>query len=86
MPPEEASLDHFYSDVTFDDVTGRVLDKAAAVKARKKEIYYFKKKGVYTKTRREPGMKIIATKWLDVNKSDEANVDIRARLVGCEIA
>ena len=80
-------MDQFYSDVTFvDDVTGRVLEKARAIEARKKEIQYFKAKGVYTKTRRQPGMKIIATKWLDVNKGDEANADIRARLVGCEVA
>ena len=63
-----------------------MFDKAAAVVSRKKEIQYFKGKDVYTKTRREPDMKIIATKWLDVNKGDAANVDIRARLVGCEIA
>ena len=49
-PPEEASLDQLYSDVTFvDDVTGRILNKAATVKARKKEIQCFKEKGVYTK-------------------------------------
>ena len=31
-------------------------------------------------------MKPITTKWLDVNKSDEANPNYRARLVGREIA
>ena len=63
-PLEEAIMDQLYKDVTFlDDVTGRVLDKAAAVTARKKEIQYFKEKGVYTKTRREPGMKIMVNKW-----------------------
>ena len=57
-----------------------------AIEARTKEIQYFKAKGVYTKTRREPGMKIIATKWLEVNKGGETNVDIRTRLVRCEFA
>ena len=86
-PAEEAILGQLYEDVSFiDDVTGAVLDRRAAIKARKEEIEYFKAKGVYTKTRREPGMKIIATKWLDVNKDDETTVDIRARLVGCEVA
>ena len=31
-------------------------------------------------------MKIINTKWLDVNKGDAENLNIRARLVGCEFA
>ena len=31
-------------------------------------------------------MKIIATKWLEVNKGGETNVDIRTRLVRCEFA
>ena len=82
-PPEKATMDQLYNDVTFvDDVTVRVLDKTTVIEARKKEIQYFEAKGVYTKTRREPGMKIIATKWLDVNKGDDTNVGIRARLVG----
>ena len=80
-------MHQFCNDVTFiEHFTGGVLDKTLAIEARKKEIQYFKAKGVYTKTRREPGMKIIATKCLDVNKGDEASADIRARLVGCEVA
>ena len=87
VPPEEAAMDRLYCDATFiDDVTGKTLDKTKAVEARKKEVEYFKTKGVYTKTKRQPGMKIIATKWLDVNKGDNVNIEIRARLVGCEIA
>ena len=76
-------MDQLYKDVTFVDyVTSRVLDKTLAIEARTKVIQYFKAKGVCTKTCREPGMKIIATKWLDVNKGDETTVDIGARLVG----
>ena len=87
VPPEEAAMDRLYCDATFiDDVTGKTLDKTKAVEARKKEVEYFKTKGVYIKTKRQPGMKIIATKWLDVNKGDNVNIEIRARLVGCEIA
>ena len=62
-PLEEAAMDQLYSDLTFvDDVMGRVLDKALALEARKKETQYLKTKGVYTKTLREAGMKTIATK------------------------
>ena len=83
-PPEESWL---YRDVTFiDDVTGAVLDKAEAIKARVKEMQFFKKMGVYTKVPREAHMKIISTKWLDVNKGDATKLNIRARLVGRELA
>ena len=59
VPPVEASMYHIYMELTFvDDVIEIVLDKAAAVRARKKEISYFKGKGVYTQTRREPSLKI----------------------------
>ena len=46
-PPKEATMDQIYSDVAFiDDVTGRALDKSMAIEARKKELQYFKAKGV----------------------------------------
>ena len=45
--------------------------------------------GVYAKVPRweaaAAGCKVIITRWLDVNKGDEANPDYRARLVGREI-
>ena len=38
VPPEEASLNQIYSDMTFVDVVAsRILDKAAAVQARKQK-------------------------------------------------
>ena len=84
IPPEEYDM---YRDATFfDDITGSELNKAEAVKARLKEIQFFRDRGVYTKVRRERYMKIINTKWLDVNKGDADNLNIRARLVGCEFA
>ena len=83
-PPEEHGM---YQDATFyDDITGSELNKAEAVKARLKEIKFFRDRGVYTKVWRESHMKIINTKWLDVNKGDAENLNIRARLVGCEFA
>ena len=70
----------------FDDVTGVQLDKALTVQARKEEVNYFKKRGVYTKKRREPWMQVISTKWLDINKGDTEKANIRSRLVGRELA
>ena len=84
--PEENNFTHLYDGAEFyDDISGAPLDKVKAVQARKVEIDYFKKMQVYSKVRREPWMKVISTKWLDVNKGDEAAPNYRARLVGREI-
>ena len=85
--PEEDPFACLYEGSEFiDDVTGQHLDKAEAVAARKKEIQFFKQRGVYTKVQWEDWMKVITTKWLDINKGDEENKNYRARLVGREIA
>ena len=62
------------------------LDKDLTVIARKEEVSYFKKRGVYTKKRREPWMQVISTTWLDINKGDIEKANIRSRLVGRELA
>ena len=86
IPPEENDFAHLYDDAKFvDDVTGSPLDKSEAIKARRTEIKVFKEMGVYTKVRREPWMRVISTKWLDINKGDEIEKNYRARLVGREI-
>ena len=85
-PPEEDPFHQLYEDGEFvDDVSGMPLEKGLAIKARRLEVEYFKKMGVYTKVRREGWMRVITTRWLDVNKGDEANPDYRSRLVGREI-
>ena len=85
-PPEENYFEEIYEGLEFvDDVTGEPLERAEAIKARKLEIKFFKQMGVYTKVKREAWMKVISTKWLDVNKGDSANKNYRARLVGREI-
>ena len=85
--PEENPFEHLYDDAEFiDDVTGQPLEKAEAIKARKTEIDFFRARGVYTKVHREDWMRIITTKWLDINKGDDVAKNYRARLVGREIA
>ncbi len=87
QPPEEDYLGMLYEGLEFvDDVTGAPLNKSRAIMARKLEIDFFRRMGVYTKVAREKHMKVITTRWLDVNKGDEAQPDYRARLVGREIA
>ena len=80
-PPHEADgttlIGKLYQDCEFfDDVTGGQLDKALTVQARKEEVNYFKKRGVYTKNRREPWMQVISTIWLDINKGDTEKANI----------
>jgi len=90
FPPEEqldlSQYTALYEGMEFvDDVTGLELDKGLAVKARQTEMTYFKERGVYTKEARRLGMKVISTRWLDVNKGDDVKRDYRARLVGREL-
>ena len=86
LPPEEDPFDKLYTDCEFyDDISGAYLDKDLAIKARRLEMDYFRRMGVYTKVRREAWMRIITTKWLDVNKGDAQNPNVRARLVGREL-
>ena len=69
-------MDEMYRDVTFvDDVIGSVLDKGKTIEARIKEMQFFRSRGVYTKVKREPHMKIIKTRWLDINKGDSVKMN-----------
>ena len=60
-----------------------------AIQARKLEMDFFRKMKVYMKVPRQEaidaGCDIITTRWLDVNKGDNDNVNYRARLVGREL-
>ena len=77
--------DMYEWDEFVDDISGAALDKELATKARKLEMDFFHKLGVYTKVKKEPWMKVITTKWLDTNKGDVASPEYRARLVAREI-
>ena len=57
--------------------------------ARKLEMEFFLKMGVYKKVARDVakkmGCKVITTKWVDTNKGDTSRPNYRSRLVGCEV-
>ena len=55
-----------------DDVSGEVLDTKLVMEARRTEIAFFRKMGVYTKVPRAQAgdAKIIPTKWIDTGKGD----------------
>ena len=87
VPEEVPDLSHLYDGQEFvDDISGMPLDKKQAIKARILEMEFFRKKGVYSKVKRQPWMNVITTKWIDQNKGDSLNPNYRARLVGREIA
>ena len=86
-PEETIDLSKLYDGKDFiDDISGAPLDRAQVVAARRVEMDFSRRKGVYTKVTAEPWMRVITTKWIDQNKGDHENPNYRARLVGREIA
>ena len=72
----------------WDDVTGMPLDRQKVQRARAEEIEYVRSKKVWTKIPRaeaqKMGYKIIKTRWIDINKGDDANPLYRSRFVAKE--
>ena len=72
----------------WDDISGEQLDGKAVVQARRKELGYIEDKKVWRKIRRSEavrrGWKVVRTRWIDTNKGDWENPDIRSRLVAKE--
>ena len=78
-----------YGDMTFvDDVYGgKLLKRDKVIEARKIEMEYFRKMGVYEKVHRSKarGYKVITTRWVDTNKDVGNEDNYRSRLVGREL-
>ena len=72
----------------WDDITGEMLDSNKVMKARLEEISYVEDMKVWVRmTRKEAqsrGLRIIGTRWIDVNKGDANSPVYRSRLVGKE--
>ena len=68
------------------DITGAALPADLVKEARKLEIEYVTKMGVWTKVPKSEakGKKIIRLRWIDVNKMDADNPMIRSRIVAKE--
>ena len=69
-----------------DDLTGQLLNDELVLQARRVELQFFNKKGVWRKVpleeaRRRTGRPPISTRWVDVNKGDEQSPNYRSRLV-----
>ena len=84
---DECAHDHGWD--AFDDISGEMLDAELVKKARREEIQEFERIGVWQWTtveecHRVTGKKPVGTRWVDVNKGDKANPEIRSRLVAQE--
>ena len=88
--PHEAEYDYQGDwEEHFDTSTGQLLPTPLVHKARMEEMAYIHKYHVYDKVpaqqvEAENGI-VIDTKWVDVNKGDERDPNVRSRLVGREI-
>ena len=76
MLEEELATLSFKNGIAFarDDVTGTELVPEFVIEARREEMTYFKKLGVYKVVpqshQSQRGGKAIGTRWVDVNKGD----------------
>lgn len=70
----------------WDDVSGSSLPTELVREARRLEIEYIRKMGVYTKVHKSvaKGKKVISLRWIDTNKMDSTNPMIRSRVVARE--
>ena len=74
----------------WDDVSGKKLRTQGVIEARKLEISEFKKHNVYRKVPltecwEGTGKGPLDIRWIDINKGDNVNEDLRSRLVAKEI-
>ena len=70
----------------YDDITGASLPAHLVKEARKLEVEYVRKMGVWSKVPKAQaaGKNIIRLRWIDVNKMDADNPMIRSRIVAKE--
>ena len=68
------------------DISGEEINPKDAIKARKTELEYIRQKGVWRKITRKYakrlGIKVTGTRWIDVDKGDLTNPNLRSRQVG----
>eukprot|EP00973_Karenia_brevis_P038254 5274551-Karenia_brevis.AAC.1 len=87
-PPEREWFETYGHGTFIDDITGAVLDTKLVMEARSLEVDYMRKLGVYREATWEEmeadNCKAIPLRWLDINKGDAENVNIRSRLVAQE--
>ena len=88
LQEEIRKLDEWGESAAWDDVTGMPLDRKRVQAARREEMDYVREKKVWRKIPRTEaqrmGCKVIKTKWVDINKGDDAHPVYRSRFVAKE--
>ena len=84
--PEEPLMEHGEWFNYWDDVNGGYLDPKGVEEARKLEMDYIHRQGVWKKVPmeqclKETGKKPIPLRWIDTNKGDHDKPNLRSRLV-----
>ena len=79
-----------YSGKYRDDITGQVLNDSLVIEARPKELEFFRSKNVWLKIPKALGRLLcgrppISVRWVDVNKGDDLEPNIRSRLVARQL-
>lgn len=74
----------------WDDLTGKELDKDMAKAAREAQRSAIRRMGIYRKVPREmcireTGGGPVGTRWVDANKGDDQNPNVRCRLVAQDV-
>ena len=86
--PEEEDAGKAEVQQAWDDVSGKELDPTRVKQARREEMEYVGKKEVWKKIKRtqaqKEGIKIVGTKWIDIDKGDIHNPIYRSRIVAKE--
>jgi hypothetical protein len=86
---EERHNEWLYDGTFYDDMSGDYLPKELVVAARRLEMDFFWQKNVYDKVPiaeawDRTGKAPIPVKWVDTNKGDSQNPEVRSRLVAKE--
>jgi len=89
-----ASVEQYLSEIKhlhrfIDDRTGKTVDEAKVLEARKEELSEVRKHSVYKKVPiaqciERTGRRPIGTRWVDINKGDDEHPNSRSRIVAQE--
>ena len=73
---------HAFPFAAWGDVSGAQLDPNNVVETRKVEIGYAEKKPAPGWLAKQKGWKVIKSRWIDINKGGDENLNYRSRMVG----
>ena len=89
IPPEEDSLSEEWCPAFWDNISGQPLDADGVRQAREEEMSFIRKMRLYdvvpiAEAYAHTGKAPIAGRWVDTNKGDSSNPQLRSRYVAKE--